>query len=310
MPRPTRPHSREPVAELSLALALFGLALILLLGLLTGGCAEIGPLLDAAGVERPHVSVEGTRLTGLSFDAAELGVTFRIDNPNDVGVRLAGLDYAVDVAGQTVASGDRNRSLTIRPSDSQTLELPITVRYADVFRLVRTLREGRDGGADAGYALRTGFLFDLPALGRVRVPVERRGDLPLVRRPSLSLGSLRVAGLTASGARLLVGLEVDNPNGFALDLVGADLDLVVEGDRWARVGDPRRGSVRSRGRSTLEVPVEVDFASLGRGAERLLSGGRSVDVRLAGTVTFDGSLPELERSRLPVDLAASVPVLR
>jgi LEA14-like dessication related protein len=142
---------------------------------LLGACAG---LLGLAGVEEPRVSVDSTRVTGVTFDASDLEVRFRIDNPNDFGLQLAGLDYELEVADRTLFRGDRRERLRLEPQGEGIVALPLTVRYADVYQVARDLLRGRD---EVGYTLRAGLRFEAPVVGALRVPVEARGGLPLRR---------------------------------------------------------------------------------------------------------------------------------
>lgn len=172
---PTHPHELSPLSRLVLLVA----ALLILFA--AGGCAGMDPWLQAAGIERPGVSVDGARVTAVDFDGLDLEVTFLIDNPNRVGINLAALDYELDVAGRTLLRGDRAERLEVPAEGVGRVMLPITVRFEDLYRLYRDLRQPVPG-ASAGYDLTAGLHFDLPVLGRVRVPARTGGDLPLSRR--------------------------------------------------------------------------------------------------------------------------------
>lgn len=141
------------------------------------GCAE---LLGAA-LQRPEVRVESVRFEGFTLDAVDLTASFRVDNPNSLGVTLDGFDYDFAIADTTVVDGRRREGLEIGPRSSGTIELPLAVRYVDLYRLVRELWDRREGG-DVPYTLRTGFSFDLPVGGSIRVPVERRGTIDIPGR--------------------------------------------------------------------------------------------------------------------------------
>lgn len=150
---------------------------LLLVGALAlSGCAG---LLDTAGVERPEVAVESTRLSGVTLQKADLDVRFRIDNPNSFGLQLAGLDYELDVAGRTLVTGDRRERLALEARGVGFVDLPVTVTYSELYAAARDLWRRR-GDGEADYTLRAGLRFELPVLGLVRVPVEARGDLPLM----------------------------------------------------------------------------------------------------------------------------------
>ena len=143
------------------------------------GCAG---LLGTAGVERPDVTVESTRISGVTFRKADLDVRFRIDNPNAFGLELAGLDYELDVAGRTLFTGDRPERLSLEPQGVGFVDLPVTITYAELYDAARDpwSRRNEPGGADTDYTLRAGLRFEVPVLGTVRVPVEATGDLPLM----------------------------------------------------------------------------------------------------------------------------------
>ncbi len=146
------------------------------LTLVSSGCSG---LLGAAGVEEPEVTVESTRLSGVTLRQADLDVRFRIDNPNSFGLQLAGLDYELDVGGRTLFTGDRRESLRLEPAGVGFVDLPITITYSEIYAAARDLWRQR-GDGDADYTLRAGLRFDVPVLGLVRVPVETTGDLPLM----------------------------------------------------------------------------------------------------------------------------------
>lgn len=159
-------RSRTPIAVLAAAA----------LTLVVSGCSG---LLGAAGVEEPDVTVESTRLSGVTLRQADLDVRFRIDNPNSFGLQLAGLDYELDIGGRTLFTGDRRQSLRLEPQGVGFVDLPITVTYSEIYAAARDLWRQR-GDGDTDYTLRAGLRFDVPVLGVVRVPVEATGDLPLM----------------------------------------------------------------------------------------------------------------------------------
>jgi LEA14-like dessication related protein len=167
-------HSLIPRVPSRFPSPALALVLVLVLAVGAAGCAGLPGV-----VERPRVSVDSTRVTGVTLDGADLLVRFRVDNPNSFGLDLSGLDYAFDVAGRTVFEGDRRQRLTLEPSASGLVDLPIRVRFADVYQVARDVIRDR-GGEGIGYTVRAGLRFQVPVLGEIRVPAEARGDLPLV----------------------------------------------------------------------------------------------------------------------------------
>jgi LEA14-like dessication related protein len=103
-------------------------------------------------------------------------------------------------------------------------------------------------------------------------------------RPRLSFRSAAVEGLDLEGATVALKFDVENPNGFGLDLARVGYGLEVEGTRIA-TGDMKGGlAIPARGAAPLTVPVRVRFADV-PGIVGLLTGGRdAVRYRVAGSV--------------------------
>lgn len=156
------------------SLLVSGLALVLSLALAVAGCTGIPGL-----VERPRVAVDRTEVTGLSYRTADLRVRFAVENPNSFGIDLSGLDYALDVAGRTLFEGDRRERLTFGPGERGFVDLPISVRYQDVYEVARDVYRDR-GRDEVGYTVRAGLRFQTPLVGELRVPAEARGQIPLL----------------------------------------------------------------------------------------------------------------------------------
>jgi LEA14-like dessication related protein len=156
------------------SLLVSALALACSLVMLLASCAGIPGL-----VERPRVAVDRTEVTGLNLRTAEIRVRFEVENPNSFGLDLSGLDYALDVAGRTLFEGDRRERLTFGPGERGFVDLPISVRYEDVYQVARDIYRG--GGRDqVGYTVRAGLRFQAPLVGELRVPAEARGEIPLL----------------------------------------------------------------------------------------------------------------------------------
>ncbi|HEX2254870.1 MAG TPA: LEA type 2 family protein [Thermoanaerobaculia bacterium] len=285
-----------PVRHPSTVLLLAALLVVLLS---TAGCAE---LLQTAGIQEPRVSLDSTRLTSLSLSDVDLLLGFRVDNPNSVGVSFDRFDYRLSVAGTPLAEGDQRRGVTLAAGGASTVEIPLSVAWSDLSAIYRSLR----GGGDPGYSLEAGFWFDVPVLGAIRVPVSTDGSFPRLSMPRLSLASLDVERLTASGAELALQLELENPNDFAFTVNDLDYRLALAGETVAGTAGGRGVRVASGGTERWTVPLSVDFLRAGQALARALSGGGRLDYRLDGTLDLSSTNPWLRSTRVPVDQSGRV----
>lgn len=147
---------------------------LLALVLLTlAGCA----LNTLAHMESPKVDVTGVKLKGTTLAGADVLVQFRVDNPNDVNLVLDGVVYHLRLNGQPLLNGHYDQQVQIAASGPTTVELPVTIRFDDLYRVIGTLQNRKN----PEYALDADLRFDVPVLGEVTVPVTQTGKVPVDR---------------------------------------------------------------------------------------------------------------------------------
>lgn len=158
------------------------LLMLLLLGLGLSGCSSA---LGLAGLEEPEVRLMGVEVGDLGLDSAELLFDFEIDNPNSRGMVLDAVAYRLNLEGEKLLDGRRGERTEIAARAENRVTLPMTVRYDDLFRALRTLgRENRPA-----YELQADFEFNAPLVGTMIVPVNRKGRVSIDRLAS-RLGGL------------------------------------------------------------------------------------------------------------------------
>jgi len=255
-------------------------------------------------VERrtPEASVETARIAGLDFDAARLLVDVRVDNPNPVKINVAGLDYELRLDGERALAGDSGERTEIPARGSGTLAVPITLTYAELQDQFAGLR-GRDS---VDYAIDFGVTVDVPLLGERRVPASVSGTMPIPQRPGITLRDLRVDHLGFDGARVVVDVEVSNPNTFDLALDALRYDLRVDGRDWASGFLARSTRIGPDERATLSIPLELDFAAMSAGVRQMLLGGGRVEYDLSGVLSGAAGEALLGQFELPFDDAGAV----
>ncbi len=151
---------------------LFSASLIAVLFL--ASCAGYG---DLANMVRPQVDVTDVKVLGTTLTSADLLFQFRVDNPNAVGLVLDAIGYRLRLNGQPLLDGRRDQQVRIAANDRSLVELPVTIRYEDVYRIIRSF----ENRTRPDYALDADFSFNVPILGAVNVPVTKRGEIPLDR---------------------------------------------------------------------------------------------------------------------------------
>ncbi|HEV8577597.1 MAG TPA: LEA type 2 family protein [Thermoanaerobaculia bacterium] len=137
-------------------------------------CAGLGGL---GNVVQPQVDVTDVRVLGTTLTGADLLFQFRVDNPNAVALVLDAIGYRLRLNGQPLLDGRRDQETRIAANGRSVVELPVTIRYEDVYRVIRSF----ENRSRPDYALDADFRFEVPILGAVTVPVSKRGEIPLDR---------------------------------------------------------------------------------------------------------------------------------
>jgi LEA14-like dessication related protein len=280
-------------------LRLIALAALLATGLL--GCAALE---EFTNVRKPTVTVEGVRYSDLSFESLAVVLDTSIKNPNSAAVSLAGFDYDLGISGRSVVTGDQSASLSIPANGEGKLAVPVTLRFKELYRLMPELK----GKGRIPYRLATGLSFNLPVLGKTRVPLVKEGSVPLLKVPDFRVGPLSLKELSFSGAEAELRIGIRNNNGFDLLMEKMTYELQVNGQRWAEGRIPEQVLIQQDRYVALDIPVSVDFRQLGETAYRVLLGGKELEYRLTGDLELKPGDPDLGDLTFPLDKSGSVKV--
>lgn len=153
---------------------LWPLALLAGLSILVSACAGAGL---GNALRNPDVDVVGAELTRTGFEGADLLFQFEVDNPNAFGLVLDGLNYRLRLNDKPLLNGRQDDRTEIAARTESRVDLPVTVRYDDLVRVLETL----DDSTHPSYELQADFQFAAPLVGTITVPVTKRGEIPLGR---------------------------------------------------------------------------------------------------------------------------------
>ena len=279
---------------------------ILLFPLILTHCAELMKIAQQGNVQKPAVRVSSARLAGLSFDQADLIFDIEISNPNSVGVSLAGFDYDLLLNNQSFLKGDQKDKTEIKANDIATLQLPLSLNYANIYQTYQSLKNSDD----VTYKLDTGFSFDMPILGPVRVPVSTSGQVPMVKLPRLSVKSIKLDRLNLTGADFDISLGIDNPNAWGLVVNALQYGLKINGTEWISGQTNERLQLNEKGESVLHLPFSLSFLKIGSSVYNIIANGKGLNYTFTGQTDLSSSLEMLGDFKLPFDLSGKIDLLK
>jgi LEA14-like dessication related protein len=279
--------------------------LVLALGALCA-CATLGSLAGQAGVQRPDARFVGARLAGLSFDKVDLLFDLEIQNPNSMGITMAGFRYDLTVNENQFLEGREDKEVAIAARGTSTIQIPLTLSFNHLYQVFESLRQNDS----ATYSLKCGFLFDLPVLGAVEIPASKSGDFPLPKIPAVQVEGLHIERLSPLAADLTLKLQLDNSNAFSMILEGMQYQFEINDQTWAAGETGERISITEKNKGLLEIPISLNFLQIGQSVYGILVEGEPLDYQFQGDLDLNVTSSLIGRTHLPFNQSGQIRLLK
>jgi LEA14-like dessication related protein len=258
-------------------------------------CAEMINILNQANIQKPVVNLSDVKMTGLSFDSVDLLFHIDIDNPNNVGIKLAGFDYDLQIEDNSFINGKQDNGLAIKANGSEIIKLPLTLKFKDIYNTFSIVKDLDS----VQYKLNSGLSFNLPVLGDIRIPVTKSGNIPTLKLPSINFKKLKMDQIKLTGADLTLQIKVDNHNAFAFILKNIDYKLNVAGTQWIDGKMNQSMNISAKQENIINIPISLNFLSMGQSVYNIVNGNQSLNYSLKGNADMGSSLPLLGDFNIP-----------
>lgn len=255
-------------------------------------CAAIKEL---ANIQKPELSIAQVKFSDFTFEAVSLIFEVAIKNPNPLSATLAGFDYDFSINNASFVKGEQSKGVVLEALGESSVEIPVTINFKDLYKIYSSLQ----GTDSSSYALACGFSFDLPVLGRSRIPLSKTGFLPLVKIPRISISGLKLNRISLSGADLDLGVKVDNPNAFNCAISSLDYELLINGLSWGKGAVTNRQQIEEKKSNLLTIPISLNFAQMGQTLYQLVTGNRVLEYQFSGSLNVESSLRLIEMTTVP-----------
>lgn len=135
-------------------------------------------LAGAAGcglIERPTAQIAGAKLQDVGLSEATMLFDVKVDNPYTVPLPMTNVDYALASEGQRFLAGKADVQGEVPAKGSQVLGVPVRISYAGLLNAVKGARPG----GTIPYTADLGLSVNVPALGPLRLPMSKEGQLTI-----------------------------------------------------------------------------------------------------------------------------------
>lgn len=126
-------------------------------------------------LKKPTARIHAVQFGEISLNSAQLIFDVEVDNPYSVALPLTGLDYVLSSGNTPLLAGKTELHTSIPAKGKQSMPLPVTVNYLEMFKSARDIRPGTTIPYRAGVNLS----MDAPVLGALTLPLNKEGELAL-----------------------------------------------------------------------------------------------------------------------------------
>ncbi|MCG7975324.1 MAG: LEA type 2 family protein [Candidatus Thiodiazotropha taylori] len=271
--------------------------LLLFMILLFQGCSSLQQAEQLMNGIQPTGEVKGVKLSGLDLRGIDLLFDVEVDNPNPVAISLDGLDYDLKLLNRSFLKGQQSMGMSLAADGKSQVKLPVRMEFERLLQHYSEL-SNRD---DVPYQLDLGLGIDVPPLGRVRLPMSYQGRLPVPKLPDVRVSRIDVQRLSLQAIDLMLELEVENPNRFALMLQRLDYQFKLNGIDVGQGAAAQSLNIDKQGKGRVRLPLSLDLQKAGGGLYSALMGGRGLSYELSGMLDATGDTPLIGDIKIPLD---------
>ncbi|XP_008812863.2 uncharacterized protein LOC103723663 [Phoenix dactylifera] len=265
---------------------------------------DIGEKIEGAiGFGKPTADVAGVHIPSINLEKAEIVVDVLITNPNPVPIPLIDIDYLIESDGRKLVSGLIPDAGTIHAHGSETVKIPVTLIYDDIKNTYDDIKPG----SIIPYRIKVDLIVDVPIFGRLTLPLEKKGEIPVPYKPDVDLEKIHFNKFSFEETTATLHLKLENKNDFDLGLNALDYEIWLSDVSIGAAELTKSIKLEKNGITKMEIPITFrpkDFGSAlwdmirGRGTGYSLKGNIDVDTpfgRMKLPISKEGGTTRLKK---------------
>ncbi|MBO7048538.1 MAG: LEA type 2 family protein [Spirochaetia bacterium] len=247
---------------------------------------------------KPDVETEGFEITSLDFDSIEGILNLKINNLNSISIDYPQVTWSLKLGDILYKSETLPDNGKIAPNKVEEIKIPISIQFDELYEKHPSLQR-----VDVvPYTVDADFNFKLPIFGKSNNSVVATGELPMLKKPVVTLDSIQLTSMEPEQVVFAVTASVQNKNGFDIHVERVDYSLIINNTKWA-VGNTRR-QILARPAQKSDIPLNIALrtSSMVSEAYALVLSEQDVRFDFQGTLFCKSSSPYLKSFELPFQL--------
>ncbi|KAK4343905.1 hypothetical protein RND71_036999 [Anisodus tanguticus] len=237
---------------------------------------------ETVGFGKPTADVTAIHFPRINLKRAEIVADVLVKNPNPIPIPLIDINYLIESDGRKLISGLIPDAGTIHAHGSETVKIPVNLVYDDIKSTYRDIKPG----SIIPYRIKVDLIVDVPVFGRLTLPLEKKGEIPVPHKPDIDLEKIHFKKFSSEETVAVLKLKLENKNDFDLALNGLDYDVWLSDINIGGADLEKSAKIEKNGISYMDLPITFrpkDFGSAlwdmlrGRGTGYTMKGHINVD---------------------------------
>jgi LEA14-like dessication related protein len=262
-------------------------------------------LLSACATQKPAAPPAESLISAKLSPQAAIGVdrhrlrlplTLTLYNAGKSALAVESYDCSLGVGGDATAGYSSGEGGELGAASAATIPLEFNVDLRDLGRKTAQSAGGTAPGGDMTVAAWHAVAHIALATDEGRIihlSASAEGTLPVVRDPTFRILSIRIERDILVTTNLRLGLEIQNPNAFPIELSSLVYDFYGEGKAWVEGGTDDASTVPALSSTRRTLRFTMNFADMDRRLVDLVANLRVVRYRLKGEARIATSLDYL-----------------
>ncbi|KAM0940067.1 hypothetical protein DsansV1_C19g0160011 [Dioscorea sansibarensis] len=243
---------------------------------------EVEEKVEEAIFGKPTVKVTGVHIPQISLEKIQIVVDILVTNPTPLPIPLSDINYSVESDGRKLVSGLIPDAGTIKGHGSETVKIPVNLIFDDIKKTLLDIRPG----CIIPYKLKVDFIVDVPIFGKLTLPLEKTGEIPIPYKPDIDLVKISFDKFSFEETVASLHLKLENKNDFELGLTGLDLEIWLSDMNIGSVELKKSAKIEKQGTGSIEIPITFRPKDFGTSLWNMIR-GKGIGYTLKGYLYVD-----------------------
>lgn len=237
---------------------------------------------ETIGFGKPTADVSAIHIPKINLERADIVVDVLVTNPNPIPIPLVDINYLVESDGRKLLSGLIPDAGTLHAHGSETIKIPVCLVYDDIKNTYDDIKPGNI----IPYKVKVDLLVDVPVWGRLTLPLEKTGEIPVPYKPDIDVDKIKFESFSMEETVATLHVKLDNKNDFDMELKALDYEVWLGDDNIGGAELAKSAQIDKSGITYIDLPISFRPKDFGSALWDMMR-GRGIGYTMKGNIEVD-----------------------